>query len=431
MSRTNPYDDYDIYDPYDDEEDASGAFSFVEDEYDSLGQAAGDGFTYVDSPIDMSAAQDTASREYPATQLHTPYVDPIPSPQPSTSDGVLRRRRRNRDCDNSNRQPLSGAQQPLDARQVIQETTPGRAPRKHKRKHHFGCLFTLLLMVGLVVGAYWIVAHPIDERLAFSPAEQESVKGTLSWSIPGFPYYVLVLGSDAREGDTYSRTDSMVLMRVDIVGGKLTLVSIPRDTLVEIDGYGTQKINAAYAFGGAGGAVREVAKVTGTRINHVAVIHFEELVELIDYLGGVTVNVPVDVYDPDYTGLVLSAGIQTMDGQTALLWARSRHGFEDDDYQRQEDQRILLTAIMNRVLSLSPAEMPKALEYIGDLVGTDMRCYNLVPLFLRFKLANPTVYSCALPTKSEVIDGIWYEILDESGTSSLMKVVDSGGNPNV
>lgn len=429
MGRTNPYDDYDIYDPYDDDEDASGAFSFVEDEYDSIDQGSGDGFTYVDSPFDMSAAQEASSREFPATQLHAPYVDPIPSPQPSTQDGVLRRRRRKRD--DKEGQPSLNARQPVDARRpIVQEPPLERVPRKRRRKHHFGCLFTLILIVALVVGAYWVVAHPIDERLAFSPAEQESVQGTLSWSIPGFPYYALALGSDAREGDTFSRTDSMVLMRVDLVGGKLTLVSIPRDTLVEIDGHGKQKINAAYAFGGAGGAVKEVAKITGVPINHVAVIHFEELVGLIDYLGGVTVNVPVDVYDPDYTGLALSSGIQTMDGQTALLWARTRHGFENDDYQRQEDQRILLTAIMNRVLSLSPAEIPKALEYIGDLVGTDMRCYNLVPLFLRFKLTNPTVYSCALPTSSEVIDGTWYEILDEYAASNLMKVVDSGGSPN-
>ena len=212
-------------------------------------------------------------------------------------------------------------------------------PQRPRRKHHFGCLFTILLLVGLVVGAYWVVAHPIDDQLAFTPEEQKTVNGTLSWNLPGMPYYVLALGSDAREGEDASRTDTMILVRVDLIGGKLTMVSIPRDTMVEIDGYGTSKINAAYAYGGAGGAVRAVTKLTGVPINHVVVVHFEQLVGLVDYLGGVTVNVPVDVYDPEYTGLALSAGIQTLDGATALALARTRYGFESGDYQRQENQR--------------------------------------------------------------------------------------------
>ena len=221
----------------------------------------------------------------------------------------------------------------------------------------------------------------------------------------------------------------MLLARIDFLAAKVTLVSIPRDTKVEIEGHGTQKINAAYAFGGAGGAANAVSKLMNVPINHVAVVHFEELASLVDYLGGVTVNVPVSVYDPEYTGLILDEGTQTLDGQTALLWARTRHGFETGDYQRQEDQRILLSAIMNRTLSLSPREMPGALDRIGELVGTDLRCYNLVPLFLRFKLSNPVVYSCTIPSTTAMIDGVSYVIADEAALAQLMQVVNAGGDP--
>ena len=420
----NPYDDYDALDPFADDEDASGAFDFVEDEYDSMEHtAAGDGFTYVDTPLDMSSARRGSTEAMPQTQVRAAFGEVVSRPQGAeqgNAGGVLRRRHKR------------GARHDEDRRPVPEPSPSLRQaprPRRRRRRHH-GCLVTLLLMVAAVVGLYWVLAHPIDEQLAFGDAEQQTVQGTLSWSIPGTPYYVLALGSDAREGDTYSRTDSMVLIRVDFWGGKLTMVSIPRDTQIQIEGQGTQKINAAYAFGGAGGAVRAVSELAGVPIHHVAVIHFEELVGLIDYLGGVTVNVPVDVYDPDYTGLVLDAGTQTLDGQTALLWARTRHGFADDDYQRQEDQRILLTAIMNRFLSLSPTEMPQALRQVGGLVGTDMRCYDLVPLLIRFKLANPVVYSCALPTTSSYEDDLWYEILDKTAAAELMRVVDAGGDPS-
>lgn len=423
MSRTNPYDDYDAFDPWDDE-DESGAFAFVEDEYDSMEDGVGDGFTYADSSFDMSSIRSGSTETFPATQVRRAYGAPVPSQTEPPQGGILRRRKKRN----------GRADVPRDANRHVGYAQPVPAPaptrqRLRRRKKH-GCLVPLLVIVAAVVGLYWVVAHPVDERLAFEPAEQETLSGELSWSIPGMPYYVLALGSDAREGETYSRTDTMVLVRVDLIGGKLTMVSIPRDTMVQIEGYGTSKINAAYAYGGAGGAVHAVSQLTGVPINHVAVVHFEELVGLIDYLGGVTVNVPVDVYDPDYTGLILNAGTQTMDGKTAMLWARSRYGFADGDHQRQEDQRILLTAIMNRILSLSPAELPRALEQMGDLVGTDMRCYDFLPLLLRFKLMSPTIYSCALPTEGDMYDGYWYEIVDESAMERLMQVVKAGGDPS-
>ena len=427
MTSRNPYDDFDEINPWapdHDDMDDSGDFSFVEDEYDSMEDGVGDGFTYVDSPLDMSAAQPGSTEQFPQTQVRKVYGTPVESERDEPAGGFLKRRKRKkeaRDAEPAYPQNGYGAQQAPDR---------GKPRVRHRKRHHFGCLFTLMLLILAVVGVYWVVAHPIDEQLAFSPAEQATVDGTLSWSFPGMPYYVLALGSDEREGDTASRTDTMMLMRIDFFGGKVTMVSIPRDTQVEIEGYGRSKINAAYAYGGAGGAVRAVSKLTGVPINHVAVIHFEELVGLIDYLGGVTVNVPVDVYDPEYSGLELSAGMHTMDGETALLWARTRHGFEDGDYQRQADQRILLTAIMNRVLSLSPAEIPQALKHMGGLVGTDLRCYDLIPLFVRFKLGSPTIYSCAIPTTSEMIDGYWYEVVDEPGMRKLFQVVNSGGDPN-
>ena len=304
---------------------------------------------------------------------------------------------------------------------------PHPRPRRRKRRH--GCLITLLVLVALVVGAYWVVAHPIDEKLAFTPQEQSSVNGSLSWSMPGMPYYLLALGSDAREGDEFSRTDTMVLVRVDMLGGKLTLLSIPHDTMVEIPGHGTQKINAAYAFGGVGGAVNAVSKLTGVPIHHVAVVHFDELVGLVDYLGGVTVNVPVGVEYDNYSGLSIDSGVQTLDGETALAWARTRYSYERGDFQRQENQRILITAIMNRMLSLSPKRIPGALDQMGDLIGTDLRCYNLVPLFLRFKLANPVVYSTSVPSDTAMVDGVSYVVADEAALASLMRTIDSGGDP--
>lgn len=427
MSSHNPYDDYDAIDPWAEDEDDLGGFAFVEDEYDSTEDPYDDGFGVVPPEAGVSTS-------LPKTMLRPVLGEAVREEPPASQGGLLRRRTRKerrakgQGGDANAPQPIMNPVPSPPQPVPVGRTRRERAPRR-RRRHHFGCLFTLLLFVGAIVGAYWFVAHPIDEQLAFSPAEAETVRGTLAWSIPTTPSYILALGSDAREGDDFSRTDTMLLIRVDFWGDKITMLSIPRDTMVEIEGQGTQKINAAYAFGGAGGAVRAVRKLTGAPVNHVAVLHFEELAGLVDYLGGVTVNVPVDVYDPTYTGLVLDSGMQTMDGETALLWARTRYGYESGDFQRQENQRILMSAIMNRLLSLSPTMIPGALEQMGNLVGTDLRCYNLVPLFLRFKLSSPTIYSASVPSTTAYVDGISYVVADDEALAAMMRVINAGGDP--
>ena len=293
------------------------------------------------------------------------------------------------------------------------------------RGHHAG----LLVLIVAVIALYLVALAPIDRAISFSSQESEGLSHELSWHVPGMPYYVLAMGSDARDGETSSRTDTMILIRVDLLGGKLTMLSIPRDTKVEIEGYGAQKINAAYTFGGVAGAVREVHELTNVPISHAAMIRFDGVESLVDYLGGVTVNVPVDVYDPDYTGLVLPAGEQEMDGHTALLFSRVRHGFDMGDYQRQADQRILIEVILKKALSLSPTRMPGVVQHMGGMLGTSMRMYSILPLLMRMKLFGVTIYQATVPSTTAMIDGVSYVIADEQALSQMMDVIKNGGDP--
>lgn len=288
----------------------------------------------------------------------------------------------------------------------------------------------LAIFAAVIVALYLVICLPIDRAISFSRQESAGLSKELSWHVPGMPYYVLALGSDAREDEDVSRTDTMILVRVDTLGGKLTMLSIPRDTMVEIEGYGTQKINAAYTFGGPAGAVAAVSKLTGAPISHVALIRFDGIESLVDYLGGVTVDVPVDVYDPEYTGLVLPAGEQWMDGNTAMLFSRVRHGFDYGDYQRQKNQRILITAIMKKALALPLWKMPGLVRHMGGMVGTTMRMYSILPLMLRLKLGGgATIYQATLPSEPADIDGISYVVADQEAVARMMEVVNSGGDP--
>ncbi len=247
------------------------------------------------------------------------------------------------------------------------------------------------------------------------------------------PFYMLVLGSDAREGDTVSRSDVMILLRVDAANGKVTMVSIPRDTKVEIEGQGTQKINAAYAFGGAAGAVKAVSEIAGVPISHYAEIHFDELQELVDDLGGVWVDVPVsnNQTGASNTGERIDAGYQLLSGEQALAFARERYGYERGDFQRADNQKLVAQAIMKQVLDQQPTQLPGTVSKLAQCVTTDLSVADVVSLALTMQSAGQTTfYSATVPSTTATENGVSYTITLEDEWKAMMARVDIGGNPN-
>lgn len=303
-----------------------------------------------------------------------------------------------------------------------------RRPRQRRGTRSGRLLRNLLIIAAVLVGLYMLVCGPIDKAISFKPKEREGLNKELSWHVPGMPYYALLLGSDAREGETTSRTDTMVLVRVDNIGGKLTMLSIPRDTMVQIPGQGTQKINAAYAFGGLAGAAHAVNGLTGVPISQVVLIRFDGVEALVDAVGGITVDIPVPVYDPDYTGLIMDPGPTEMDGEEALLFSRVRHGFADGDYQRQVDQRLVMEAVMKKALTMNPAQIGKVAQGLSGMFGTTMHCYNIAPILLRLKLGG-TIYQATVPSEPQMIGGVSYVVADEAALAKMMDVIDRGEDP--
>src|SRR5215207_8059999 len=176
---------------------------------------------------------------------------------------------------------------------------------------------------------------------------------------------ILVLGSDARTAGLAepgsggpSRSDSIMLLRLG--GGANASLSIPRDTVVDIPGHGTNKINAAYAFGGPALATRTVKEYLGVEINHVVEVSFENFPELIDALGGVTYHGPAVLSringgnrNGGYT-LRLKKGETEIDGDQALALARTRKNEcapNENDLDRARRQQQLVAAMKDKVTS--------------------------------------------------------------------------------
>lgn len=225
----------------------------------------------------------------------------------------------------------------------------------------------------------------------------------------------------------------MILVRIDANVGKATLVSIPRDTKVEIEGHGTQKINAAYAFGGPAGAVKAVEQLSGVSISHYAELHFDQLVNAVDQLGGIWVDIPVsnNQTGASNTGVELNAGMQRLNGEQALAFARERYGYTDGDFQRAENQRVLVQALADTVLSLPPTNLPSAVQSLASCISTDFSLNELVELVQVFQQAEHYYfYSAMVPSTTETIDGVSYAITLEDEWKNVMEMVDTGQDPS-
>lgn len=315
-----------------------------------------------------------------------------------------------------------------------------RKKRKRPSKGKKAVLVTLIALacvLGLTGGAVALYVNSLNQALSFDDKEEESqLRAVLAAPTPEAkekPFYLLLLGSDAREGDEVSRSDVMILLRVDPESGQLTMVSIPRDTMVDLPGHGRSKINAAYAYGGASGAVEAVNKFAGVPISHYAEIHFQELEQLVDALGGVWVDVPVsnDQTGSSNTGMELEAGEQLLTGKQALAFARERYGYERGDFQRADNQKILLQAIIKQVLSLSPIDLPGTIQQLASCVTTDYSITDIIALAQRFQEAGSvSFYSATVPSSTMTLDSVSYVVTDQAAWTDMMQRVNAGADPN-
>ena len=200
------------------------------------------------------------------------------------------------------------------------------------------------------------------------------------------PYYVLLLGGDSREGTKdNNRSDSIMVARVDETNKQVSLLSIPRDLRINMGEHGYQKINAAIEFGGYDYVIQIVNQLLGIQINYYAFIYFDGFEQLVDKLGGVTVEVPEGTY---YAGVSVPAGDAVqINGQEALVLARCRHGNPPDqgayamgDYQRTLNQRNLIKAIGKKVLQSDVTQLPDLITGLSECVETNMDVSRIVSL---------------------------------------------------
>ncbi|GAB4508477.1 MAG: hypothetical protein OHK0046_01040 [Anaerolineae bacterium] len=206
--------------------------------------------------------------------------------------------------------------------------------------------------------------------------------------LPLPPTDVLVLGVDARPGEGYvTRTDSVILVGIQ-PPAQISLLSIPRDVFISVPEYGLERINAVNVLGemeqvGYGPELlkQSIALSFGVQVEHYVRLNFQAFEDLIDAVGGVTINVEraiVDDFYPtdDYNTqqVRFEVGEQHMDGATALIYARTRHS--DDDYFRAERQQQVVEAFTRKLIN--PLTWPAVLSVLTRAVDTDLSPFDML-----------------------------------------------------
>ncbi|MBK1788226.1 LCP family protein [Prauserella cavernicola] len=289
-------------------------------------------------------------------------------------------------------------------------------PKPKRRRWSFGkVLMCLLLVFVLFLGAVWAYLEFSINRIDALPGEYEgrpaAAAGT-NW---------LIVGSDSRAGldaDQQAelstgdaggqRTDTIMIAHIPDNDTAPTLLSLPRDSQVEIPGYGTNKINAAFAFGGAPLLAQTIEQATGLRLDHYAEIGFGGFANLVDAMGGVEMDIPDEMRDTK-TGLVIPAGAQTLDGAQALGFVRMRYSTATprSDLDRVANQRKFIGAMASQMASpgtlLNPFSVFPLLADAPDALtmDTDDHLHNLLGLAWAMRgISDGGVVTTTMPTTS-------------------------------
>ncbi len=245
-----------------------------------------------------------------------------------------------------------------------------------------------LLLVGTVATYFYLNSQLNKANVLVSyPGRPAPGSGT-NW---------LITGSDSRQGLTRAqerrlstgvnisgqRSDTIMILHLPAGGGRAVLISLPRDSYVNIPGHGMNKINAAFTFGGPKLLAQTVQNATGLYINHYMGIGFGGFVRVVDAVGGVRMCLATPLHEAS-SGVNLKKGCQKLSGGQALAYVRDRHSFNTQDLQREQDQRLFLKALLKKMTSpgvmLNPfAAIPAASDTASTLtVDQGASLYQLV-----------------------------------------------------
>lgn len=294
----------------------------------------------------------------------------------------------------------------------------------------------LTMIIGIVASGYFYFNHLVNKTTKVEINKEnigitEKVEEKLS-KYSDTIINIALFGVDADEGEV-GRSDSIMIATIDTVHKKLKLTSVMRDSYVDIEGYGYDKINHAYAFGGPELAINTLNRNFDLNIKDFVSVNFSTLPKIIDKLGGVDIDVDAEElnYINGYINSInningtsspniSSVGVQHMDGTQAMAYCRIRYT-SGGDYKRTERHREVLSAIFSKAISLNVTTYPSLLNEILPMVETSLKSSDILDLANEvLKMGKSTLEQERFPRdgycQGEMINGVYYLTFDKATT---------------
>lgn len=286
----------------------------------------------------------------------------------------------------------------------------------------------LLCLIGGGIYAYQLfqsftqtteaIYEPLDRGDYSSKREQ---KPNIEDAEQADPISVLLLGVDERDGDR-GRSDTIMVMTINPQKETSHLLSIPRDTMTEIVGRGTQdKINHAYAFGGIDMAIDTVEQFLDIPIDYFAKVNMEGLVAIVDLLGGITVEV-----EQSFTqdGIQFNPGEMEMDGQTALAYSRMRKQDPRGDFGRNDRQQQVVRSLLDEAISVQSLwKVDDIFEAMEQHVRTNQTRKDIDNMRKHYLKATRNIEKIAISGSGQTINNIYYYIVDEDERQRISSIL--------
>lgn len=273
------------------------------------------------------------------------------------------------------------------------EKNPNRKKSSWKKR----IAIVLLLFFGLEAGSFFLGKYQAETDASIPQQELVSFDGV---SGDDGSNNILLLGSDTREGET-ARADTIMVVSLDSSSGTPKLVSFMRDTYANIPGYGYNKVNAAYAFGGADLVRQTLYENFGVQCRYYAIVDFSSFEKVIDALfpGGVAIDAEKDL---DLDGVFITAGQQNMDGHTLLQYARFRMD-EEGDFGRVRRQQQVMTAIFSQIKNpFTVLRLPYAAGKVLGYTSTDVSFFYLLTHLVTIARGSSGIERLTVP-----VEGSW------------------------
>lgn len=284
--------------------------------------------------------------------------------------------------------------------------------RSKKKKHALLKLFLLLLLALLAVGLYLRLSVG---SLISTDRERQGYARTVN---------IMLVGADYNEvGISEGRSDSIMLLSVNLEKKKLFLLSVPRDTYAKVEGYGRTKINHSYAYGGLKLLRDSVEKLLELPIDYYMEVNFAGFEQLIDAMGGIDIEVDKDMdFQTYYDHIQLKKGFQHLGGKKALQFVRYRHD-KLGDIQRVQRQQLFMQAVMQKLTSFKGVmAWPDIVATAFEIVKTDLSKADILRIGLNVITWDLSeLQTGTLPGNFADIEGLSYWRMDFVKWQALAK----------